>query len=261
MCIQKWRTANASVIGTSHLKNNLPCQDASACYVLQVNNEFEVLFAVVSDGAGTALHSDLGSELVVSDFLKEFVTKIQEDPDLRKINETCVRNWIVQLNEKLTKLAIEKGVNIKEFACTLVAAIVGQETSIFFQIGDGAIVVGDPGTAEYGHVFWPQHGEFANQTNFLTQDNVDKVLAFACCNSYIDKIALFSDGIERLVLDFSLTVVHSPAFQPIFEWLKHCDPLDNENPSATLKNYLNSAFINQRTDDDKTLLMASRESP
>ena len=56
---------------------------------------------------------------------------------------------------------------------------------------------------DYGWVFWPQHGEFANQTNFITQDNALEVLEFELEDRCVDEIAIFTDGIERLVLDLT----------------------------------------------------------
>jgi hypothetical protein len=139
-----------------------------------------------------------------------------------------------------------------------VAAIVGPHSAIFFQIGDGAIVVSEPGSTDYGHVFWPQHGEFANQTNFLIQDNIEEILKFDLIHQTFQAISIFTDGIERLVLDFSSQAVHSPALRPIFNWLEKCESSLDESPSTALIAYLSSEFINSRTDDDKTLVMAIR---
>ena len=76
---------------------------------------------------------------------------------------------------------------------------------------------------DYVWIEWPQHGEYANTTNFLTQKNACEVLFFETGRA-IEEIALFTDGIERLVLDVAARSVHSPAFKPIFEWLARNSP-------------------------------------
>ena len=77
----------------------------------------------------------------------------------------------------------------------------------------------------------------------------------------MDEVAVFSDGIERLVLDMANKEVHSPAFKPIFEWLSGIEPDRTGEPSKALLAYLASDHVNRRTDDDKTLVMATRALP
>ena len=88
-------------------------------------------------------------------------------------------------------------------------------------------MAGEPG--EYRDL-WPQHGEYANTTNFVTQDNITEAMEFET-GPPVNELALFSDGIERLVLDLSTRTVHSPAFRPIFEWLACTEGL---NPQSQL---------------------------
>jgi hypothetical protein len=149
----------------------------------------------------------------------------------------------------------------REFACTILAAIIGEGRAAFFQIGDGAIVVSNRSEPDdYGWIFWPQHGEFANQTNFITQDNALDLLELEIEHRCVDEVA-FTDGIERLVLDLSKRTAHPPFFRTLFGWLVNTDstPVDAEIPSSSvLERYLGSKQINDRTDDDKTLILASR---
>ena len=133
---------------------------------------------------------------------------------------------------------------------------------MFFQIGDGAIVVSNRAEPDdYGWVFWPQHGEFANQTNFVTQDNALEVLEFELEERCVDEIAIFTDGIERLVLDLQEKTAHTPFFRTLFGWLIQTEPAavgEEIPPSEVVGRYLGSKEINNRTDDDKTLILASR---
>jgi hypothetical protein len=150
----------------------------------------------------------------------------------------------------------------REFACTLLGAVVSQDRAAFFQIGDGAIVVSNRAEADdYGWIFWPQHGEFANQTNFVTQDDALEVLEFELGERSVDEVAIFTDGIERLVLDLQEKTAHAPFFRTLFGWVAKTEPaaVNEEIPtSEVMGRYLGSKQINDRTDDDKTLILASR---
>jgi hypothetical protein len=178
------------------------------------------------------------------------------------ITKKFVEDWLSGVRSEIRDRAETDGLSTREFACTILGAVVGHDRVAFFQIGDGAIVVAnraEPG--DYGWVFWPQHGEFANQTNFITQDNVLEVLEFEVDERSVDEIAVFTDGIERLVLDLQEKTAPAPFFRTLFSWLAKVDPaaIGEEIPaSEVVGGYLGSKDINDRTDDDKTLILATR---
>ncbi len=254
-----WNTAFASAIGTSHEKTGNPCQDACHCRIVQLGDGQEVLLGIASDGAGSASRSQIGSKITVQMFLEKFGTLIKSEEDMYLINRNLILNWLEEVKAQIHIQAENEGLSSREFACTVLGAIVGPNHSIFFQVGDGAIIISEEDTNDYGWIFWPQHGEFANQTNFIIQDNLSEILCFDPFKRAVNRIALFTDGIERLVLNFSERSVYPPSLNSIFEWLRN-NPQNNpdESPSSALIAYLNSSFINSRTDDDKSLVMAVR---
>lgn len=252
----KWQIAYASVIGTSHMKRGAPCQDNGNCGVVLDASGKEILLAAVSDGAGSAISSEIGSQLTV-EYFHSYFTQILQTNQFHELDKYFITNWVTDLNLKIKNIAQEKNLHPSDFACTLLAVIVSQDAAIFLQIGDGAIVVSEQDNNEYGYIFWPQHGEFANQTNFVTYDNVENFLQFEYINRTFESIILFTDGIERLILDFSSKKVHAPALEPIVKWLKHDFPC-KVSASTALISYLSSDYINNRTDDDKTLVIATR---
>lgn len=73
------------------------------------------------------------------------------------------------------------------------------------------------------------------------------------------EVALFTDGLQHLLLGYEKQTVHSPFFEqklhPIR--LSTADGEDREL-SADLAKYLSSPTVTSRADDDLTLLMASR---
>ncbi len=108
-------------------------------------------------------------------------------------------------------------------------------------------------------IFWPQSGEYANQTWFITEPNFEEALLLDVVEGPIDRLAMFTDGLQRLALHEATRSVHAPFFIPLFDRLASVsDAALLEQP---LRKWLDSEAINQRTDDDKTLLLTMRASP
>jgi len=156
------------------------------------------------------------------------------------------------------------GCRRKDFACTLLAAFVGQDRAAYLQIGDGAIVVsreGQGGAKEYDWVFWPDQGEYANETYFATGSYAADKLQFVARYEQVEEVALFSDGIQNMVLDYKTRTASAAFFRPMFGAVRKLDPGHSSELSTHLIKYLGSRQILSRTDDDKTLILASRRPP
>jgi hypothetical protein len=258
MARPSWRVASACEIGTSHSGYGTPCQDSAAHDILRTK-EGPVLVAVVCDGAGSAAHSEIGSWLATTTFVELVEVHFDNGGRLVDIDRDKVAAWIASTAERLIARAHEDGNAPKEYSCTLVAAIVGNEAAAFAQIGDGAIVVSHGEADGWSWVFWPQHGEYANQTVFILSAHAADALEFSLAPRRIDEFAIFSDGIERMVLHRASKAVNDPFFDQMFVPVRasRARGLD-QKLSQELKCYLGSAVVNARTDDDKTLLMATR---
>ena len=103
----------------------------------------------------------------------------------------------------------------------------------------------------------PQRGEYANATNFITGRGWLDDLSIKVIEASVTKLALFTDGIQSLVLDYANgSAPHAPFFDPVFDWaMDHDDP-----PAASddMQAFLASPRIAEKTDDDTTLLLAFR---
>jgi hypothetical protein len=253
-----WRYAYASVTGTSHEKNGSTCQDAGSCRVVETVGGGPVLLAIASDGAGSARRSAEGADLAVTLFLDVFGAACRDD-GIAAIDRRFVLAWLRKLRRKIAARAAVAGLRSGDFACTALGAAIADDRAVFFQIGDGAIVIsGRRDLGDYGWVFWPQHGEFANTTNFVTQRQASRAIEIEIHDGPIDDVAIFTDGIERLVLDLSGKAAHAPFFRPLFHWLAATPPPAKSETSPPLAQYLGSKQICDRTDDDKTLILATR---
>lgn len=262
MTERRWRIAAASVIGTSHLKQGTVCQDNHTCRVLEDADGRTVVVLVASDGAGSASRAAEGSGLVCTTFEGLAADYFEGGGCVADISVDKARFWIKHLQTQIACRATAEGLVPRDYACTLLAAIVSEDAAAFLQIGDGAIIVSADQPGEWTWVYWPQHGEYANTTNFVTDEKVEDYLAFGSSKGAIYEIAVFTDGIERLVLHFAGKTVHAPFFNKMFVPVR---ALANDGLSVELsmglEEYLSSQAVCERTDDDKTLILATRRPP
>jgi hypothetical protein len=255
-----WRIALASEIGTSHVSAGSPCQDSVGHAVVETSHG-EVLIVVVSDGAGSAARSHIGSSIAVAAFISDVEVFIAGGAEVSSIDARQACQWIRRAAEAASETAEANAHDAREYSCTLLAAIIGAEHAAFIQVGDGAIVVSHGDDDGWSYVFWPQHGEFVNTTNFIQTVESESV-AFDLAPRRINELAIFSDGIENLVLHKGSRSVHQSFFQIMIQPVRNSKALGlNEELSQALREYLASPTICERTDDDKTLVLASRGRP
>ncbi len=254
-----WAYISSSVIGSKHSEVGLPCQDASDCKLLSLKDDSEVLIAVVSDGAGSAQYAQAGSATACANFISQIRGSLDEAGNLSFLTADYVKDWIAVFQREIKIIAEQNETSAREYACTFVAAIIGKNQSVFSQVGDGGIVTLEAETNDsYQTVFWPQQGEFAGQTNFLTDSNAVTNLMFEAINQNIQEVAVFTDGMQSLVLNEENRIAHSPFFRPIFAALRKADAGRAEALQNGMVDYLMSPRVIERTDDDKTLIFATR---
>lgn len=259
MLATPWRIAMASSIGTSHIASDQPCQDSHFHIDLADSSGRPVTVLVASDGAGSASLADVGATLACRTFAQLVAAYLEAGGTVEKIRRPLVARWIAGVVYRLAMRGKADGFECQDYACTLLAAIVGAEATAFIQVGDGAIVVSRDAPEAWNYVFWPQHGEFANTTNFITSDNVFEALDFDLSAEPVQEIAIFTDGLENLVLNQANQTVHAPFFDSIFQSVRRSTVTGQDAAlSRDLEKYLAMPRIAERTSDDKTLILASR---
>ncbi len=251
-----WKHVAQSLQGSSHAADGSACQDSHLVRVLRGSNASETLLACVADGAGSASRSDIGSAHTCEAVAECATRYLESRGDFSQLQFNEVLAWCETIREKLRTAASTHHCKMRDLASTLCVAILAPEGSFFFQIGDGAITAGKNGV--YGVVFWPQSGEYANVTNFITSDKFNEHLEFQATTTKISEVALFTDGIERLALNFESQAPHLPFFNPLFQAVR--SSANGDNLAADLGQFLQSDSINNRSDDDKTLILATQIS-
>lgn len=244
-----WRWAVASQIGTSHIQSGSRLQDA---YSVSTIGE-EHLLAIVCDGAGSAEFGHYGAWITSRCLTLRFRDWFKLQPELP--GEDTLLNWVDELRDKIEKLASERHCKPRQFACTLALITATGNEVLTMQVGDSSIV--GKRNQEWEVLCWPENGEYASTTYFVTDDPSPK-LNLARQQGNFDAIAIFSDGVGDLALLHQEKSAHSGFFEPMIRPIKMADGQGRLTKlSVSLARYLSSPAINDRTDDDKTLALVS----
>lgn len=245
-----WKFMGAQEAGTSHKKIGLPCQDRLAC--LTFNNG--VLIAAISDGAGSAAFAEVGAEIAVNAVVQQVADGVRQGRDdyLPMLSEAALK-----AREEILEIAAKRAASPRDFAATLLAVALHPSGGAALQIGDG-VIVARQSESGWNWVFWPQRGEYANTTYFLTDENAADLAELKEFTKPVTDIALLSDGLESLALHYATQTAHEPFFNGMIEPLLGAEGCDEIKPlSAQLKAFLGSDRIGSRTDDDVSLLLAT----
>ena len=191
----------ASRLGAAHLKDGTPNQDSAAVATLELRDLGTVALMAVSDGAGSARQSHFGSRAAC-------------DAAVSRLIRQLTRNPAVAVKQHLLRSALQRAVRsgrrgvetiarpgqlpgqplaTREYACTILAAVVSEGLAGVAHVGDGCVVAGD---GENWHILSePDNGEFANETKFLTDPrNLPRVTVVS--RSGISCMALTTDGLQ-----------------------------------------------------------------
>jgi len=252
-----WNVVGASVRGTSHLKTMTPCQDSCAYMV----TDSGLLLAAVSDGAGSAARSDLGSQQAVNQTLEILFGELL---DRRPANH---RTWgdllfrtFSETRNRVLRLTLEEGGQARDYACTLTILVSDEDWLVSGQIGDG-YAAAQTFDGDLIAIAEPQRGEYADSTYFITDDGASDAFTGRVYRQGLDIspvrcLAAMTDGLTNLAIDKRTAKPHWPFFKPLMQVPGRMR--EHETALNDLYEFLVSERINARTDDDKTLVLAGR---
>lgn len=245
----------ASELGTSHLKTGHPCQDGSIVFH---SVETKLTIALAFDGAGSAASSHIGVQIAKSSAANLFMSN-----QIGKLDSSTFKTYCAEIIESIRSSiedeALASGTSIRDFATTLLGAVISDDFFVMIQIGDGGIVF-DAGDG-FELFEPPQKGEYANTTRFITDIDSASNASIKFVNKKPRRLAMFTDGIEHLAIDFKEMKPFSPMFAMLFDAIESVTFADEGSISEAISQFLTSERVEARTDDDKTLiLLSSRES-
>ena len=245
-----WNTLHASVRGTGHAEDGIECHDTSAVRTITAGGRAFVVLAC-ADGAGSALHAKLGSATACAAVIEAAVNALEaaDGPFTEDDLAVCFAAAHQAVNAEARRLEV----HVRQLSCTLLLAVLGPDASAYAQVGDGVIVFRENQT--FRHAFWPDNGETANSTFFVGSPDYEQHLKTKLRPAARD-VALLTDGLQALALKMAERLAHGPFFEPMFASLRAAESPDALRPG--LEKFLDSAAVNARTDDDKTLVLATR---
>jgi Protein phosphatase 2C len=246
-----WTWARASCRGTSHFKQGTRRQDAVSC----LGTDPQTLIAVVCDGAGSSSYGGEGASLAARTVMRRAADHLRATGEL-PIDE-MIWSWVDDIRDQLARASTARNIELRSFAATLVGVITRGSETVVFHIGDGAAVGRNAVSGTWDALSWPEHGEYASTTFFVTDDPSVR-LRIARPLALLDAVAVFTDGIERLALSFVETKPHNPFFNGMIKPVQESEVAGCDQAlSAKLAAYLDSSAVNARTDDDKSLVIAA----
>lgn len=265
--------------GDSHIKTNNSCQDYH--YFEKINEEWSI--AIVSDGAGSAKHSDEGSRAVCAAFTYYIKKMIETEETLKdgtilddKIWDIEFKGMLSRFQTELKKNLVKPDMPFESFAATIILFVFSSKGYMVAHVGDGR--AGIKVNGEWQSIISPHKGEEANQTIFSTSKYFGEkyipnlkmsnvyVPETNCSNSHIEAFVLMSDGCENGAWmtyqrknlsngDFRVEDVNLPRSSSLDQCLQIID-LPNETRMKALVDFItesSNAFINEP--DDKTILI------
>jgi hypothetical protein len=248
-----WKHLALSVVGPSHSIRNEPGQDYCRTGVFCLREQ-EFFIGLAADGAGSTANGGVGAEIACETLYARILDEIRNKDWPATISDDEVREWIAAAREAIAARSGGGGPGLRDYACTLIGVVATGGATLYFQIGDGCIVTGDGHT--YRTIFWPEQGEYANTTFFITDEAFCDHIKIEHGEDPPGEIAIFTDGLQNLVLSFSTKTVHDGFFRPLFSALTKNPDNGFTDLSRHVKTLLSSDSVNARSDDDKTLILA-----
>lgn len=248
-----WRAVGAAAIGTSHRKQDLPCQDAQGYMVIRAAGQ-DVFAAAVADGAGSAEFSERGAQRAVEAALEALETAVLESED-HSLEAYAGLLYLAfeQAQAAVLDLASAEELSPRSLASTLTCALANSYGAAAAQLGDGAVVA-QAADGSLLAVTQPQRGEYANETYFLVQEDALEHLEIVLLEAPLQALAVLSDGLLRLAMQMPANEPHAPFFTPLFAFAAAAS--DPESAAGQLGAFLDSERVCARTDDDKSLVLA-----
>jgi hypothetical protein len=208
------------------------------------------LLLAASDGAGSARHAARGASLAVSAAVAALAAGAPLQGDQW---QPGLQQALLHARNTLAATARRAGQPLRDYACTLLLAVISENEVAGLQLGDGAIVISGPdGTQRLTRA---GRGLFAGETVFVTSPHAARQASTALLPAReASAVALLTDGLEPVATELTSGEPFAPFFTPLFRFAAR------SGTGAALQDFLASERIATRTHDDTTLLLAVRQA-
>jgi len=255
----------ASRRGTSHYRNNTPCQDAYALET-QTISEKTALALAVADGHGDAQHdlsehgAKIAVQLVVQELLEFFQHFYCEENSLSLLNSNFKQNFPRQIGrcwrqtiwqdakKRLASVTETDETTLKRYGTTLLTALILPDCLLLGQIGDGDILRVLP-NGDIEEPFNNPTKIITNYTDSLCSESADKLWKTATLARVKgESLFLATDGLSNAFVEKSQFHTFANSL------LARINEFGIESVEAALPQWLDD-YSEKATGDDITLLI------
>lgn len=203
---QEWAVAWASARGHLHVAEDMPCQD----FARHVALDYGRGVVVVADGAGSAAHSEVGSERVTAWALERFAGLMEREawlgaaalPDAGQWRALALRE-LAAVREELAAFAERQDWLLGDLACTVIVLLYGRDFVQVAHVGDGRAGWADE-AGDWRAAMLPFRGEEANETVFLSSEGWDEALETTQFEGKVGAFVVLTDGCEKSAFEMNL---------------------------------------------------------
>jgi len=241
-----------SIVGTSHVGKNVPCQDSHRYEVL-ANGWMAV---AIADGVGSAKHSEIASKMACDTFIetcKDCITKDTQVTEIKCIIEKAYRAADQNIKDHVYKIDDM----ITDYDTTLSVVIYDGKHLVYGHSGDGGIVVLTT-SGDYIKVTQPQKAEDGICVVPLRAG--EKYWEFGECEAEVTSVLLATDGVYDNFMPYLLRGQPVELYIPLIRWFMDNNVIGitaetRELVEESRKNFLCGESCKAIT-DDKTVVVA-----
>ena len=272
----RWVVLAHSATGKMHLKKvpPIPCQDSH--FTEDLYNGWYI--SIVSDGAGSAKYSHLGSDFIARKAIPGEIKVLLNESDWYKSDnlpsEKEWRSLVLKAFERsfqdLQEWIVEngeEGSTVRDYACTVILTLHNKNGILVANIGDGRGGYMNL-KGEFRSLFTPYKGQESNATVFITSpvwENNKEFIQSSVINDTPLSIFLLSDGMEKISFNcskmaegiwFDPNIPFKNFFFPILKTIKSIPEEDEGQLHKMWGNLLeegNETIKNEN--DDKTMII------
>jgi hypothetical protein len=196
-----WSAINVSVVGAGHREEGKSGDDSSSCYHLGENGSF----LAVADGAGSSRYAAWASEtaiIVTNQTVADFERELLEAHDANQL-QSVLAGLMTKIEARFTKELKVRHRATSDALTTLAITLVLEPFICYAGIGDGFWIIQRSNGQFYLPTPIARTGRYHNETSFLGHDPwQDKGFAWVLLDQDISTVALSTDGLEEVFLDF-----------------------------------------------------------
>jgi len=240
----------ASVPGLKHEKREEACEDASGVATIDANTAV----LVVADGVSSCRYGKVGARIAEAAAKEEIRKQLLDYPDPADHPEKWMAALFAKVRVQISRSAKRLDCPVQELGTTLLVGIYHDPVWVVAQVGDGGIVAKKEEGVQVILAGRPQEQD--NWVIPITAPRWYEDIQVRVVEDP-DWIAIFSDGLDRLVFDCqpgkkTLNEKRTMIFEKVFE------KADAVNGEQVAKQLLNAGPVDRLSSDDKSLAIAFR---